>query len=119
LGASNGAAQTFAVEYRHARVADRYQVRLVVWTNTGSKRVGSWITIPNGPAAYEVDWAAGTSTTTRLLVNGVQKTALTANTAGRRVEAAQLGAVGAPGATSSGYEFFDAFLSTRGPTVGS
>jgi hypothetical protein len=116
--ASNGTAQTFAVEYRHARAADPYQVRLVVLKNTGSRRIGSWITIPHAPAAYEVEWSAGGSTTTRLLINGVQKAALTANTAGRKVETAQLGAVSAPGATSSGYEFFDAFLSTRGPTVG-
>jgi hypothetical protein len=118
LQASNGSAQTFAVEYRHARAADPYQVRLVVWKNTGSRRIGSWITIANAAGAYEVDWRSGTSTTTRLLVNGVQKTALTTNTAGRRVQTAQLGAVSAPGSTSSGYEFFDAFLSTRGPTVG-
>jgi hypothetical protein len=113
-----GGNQRFVVDYRHAAAANPYEVRLRVFANGGTTVSSAWVAIPNGPDAYEVAWAAGAGSTTRLYRGGSQIAAVVANTNGQLIQTARLGATSSPGPSSSGFEFFDEFYSTRGIPVG-
>jgi SdrD B-like protein/IPT/TIG domain-containing protein len=117
--ARNGAGtQLVTLEYRHPTASSPYQVRLSVRRNISATVSSAWLNVPDAPRAYEIAWRAGTSTTTTLKVGGTRIAALAANTSGRAVESARMGAITAPGVQSAGFEYFDEFYSTRGFAVG-
>lgn len=109
-GVSSSNALVFAVQVRKS--GSSYQARGVLRRSTGTNSTGSWVTLGTGTHTVRVDWAAASSGTLQLSVDGISKQLLTAANATLRVETARLGAV-TVASTTHGTAYVDSFESTR------
>jgi FtsP/CotA-like multicopper oxidase with cupredoxin domain len=107
----------FRVQY-HRTTGNVYQVRVIQTRNFGSG-TGNWYNINNNAANYiEISWTSGTNANgaLSLSINGTVQQTLTGTNTLYTLDYVRLGSV-TPVAGSTGTEYFDAFVSTRGTTV--
>ena len=95
-----------------------YQVRLSVLRSGGTTST-NWYAITNASHAIEVAWQSGSSTSARLIVDGVVKQTLNnLNTNANKLESVRLGPSAGLVAGASGVMYFDAYISTRNTVIG-
>lgn len=100
------------LQYRRGNATNAArQVRLLVNRRGGTTATG-WITIPAGSSTLRVDWAASSSATVTLTVNGAATAVTGRNTAALSVGSVQLGVFGG---SASGYAYLDSFTSSLVP----
>ena len=92
---------------------------MTVWRATGTAST-AWVNLPAGSSSIQVDWAASTTASVSLVVNGVASTLTGQNTSTLRVDTVRLGLLQplpAPATLTSvtGTALFDSFRSSRTP----
>jgi hypothetical protein len=107
---STSGSQVAALQVR--RQGSTYQARGVLQRSTGTAVTGTWVGLGAGSHTLRVDWAAASTGSLGLSVDGISAQVLTAANATLRIEAARLGAV-TVASTTSGTAYFDSFTSTR------
>jgi hypothetical protein len=115
VGRNNSGTTIFRVQYRLS--GGSAQIRVQVARSGGSTN-GSWYTISNASHPIEIAWQSASSASFSLYIDGALKQALSGlNTSAYLLDAVRLGP-SSISSSSSGTEYFDAFVSTRGAYIG-
>lgn len=104
-------AQVFAVQLR--RSGSTAQLRTVLNRSGQTAVTGAWVNLAAGARTVQVDWAAATAGSLRLVVDGATVQTPNGNTSSLRIETARLGVVAGIIASTGGVMYLDAFVSTR------
>jgi hypothetical protein len=111
-GRSATGAQAFTLQYRGSGTTA--QVRAVLIRPGLTAVTGAWVTIGNTAHLLQLDWAAATAGSLRLLIDGTVRYTLTGNNSTLRLESVLIGVTAsAPAGATTGTAYFDSFLSTR------
>jgi hypothetical protein len=114
-GRNSGGTTIFRVQYR--RNGGQYQIRASVQRSGGTTNT-SWYTISNAAHPIEIAWQSGGSAPFSLYIDGALKQTLAGlKTSAYLLDSVRLGP-SSISSSSSGTEYFDAFVSTRTAYIG-
>ena len=106
----------FRVQYR--KNGSNYQIRAGA-LNNGSTTYTNWYTVSNAAHPIEIAWQSNTGASFSLYLDGALKQTLTGlNTGSYLLDRIRMGPSGGLSSSTSGTEYFDAFVSTRVSYIG-
>lgn len=110
-GLNSGSTVLFRISYRRTSAG---QLQLRVGARSGTAQVWSaWSAISPGQRLVELRWAAASSGSAQLLVDGVTKSTLSLSNSSLRLDTVRVGPSSGSGSATPGSETFDAFASAR------